>query len=120
MEINGEVVWDFGETEADREYFRLLQTSPWSEENARRLAELQPLETACFTKWSALVKQQTENPDTISWQDISKAEERDASWWNEWACLDSKWRRKTVAGRAAAKHEWNEHKPVPFPGTVDY
>jgi hypothetical protein len=108
-----EYVFDFTGDER-REYLRLLQLSPWCEADAERLAQLQPLETACYATWDALLDRQCRDPGSVSAGELAKAEERDTAWWNEWAALDSKWKKKTAEGRAAADREWRTHRPCNF------
>jgi hypothetical protein len=113
IEIGGETFWDFGETDTDREYFRLLQTSPWSEDNAHRLAALQVLEDGHYTQWKALLDQQCRDPNSVTPQELAKAEER-GPWGQEYLCLLNKWVRKTPEGKQAHEREWDDLVPARF------
>jgi hypothetical protein len=107
IEIDDEFIWDFPDLpDTEREFLRLLQLSPWSDADAKRLAELQPLDDAHEARWEAALAQQIKDPASVPAGAAMDAEERDPSWGCEWLALDSKWRRKTAEGRAAAEKEW--------------
>jgi hypothetical protein len=115
IEIDGEFIWEFPDlADSEREYFRLLQLGPWSDADAKRLAELQPLEDAYDAQWEILHTERCRHPNGTASQALAKLEEHDPPRWNEWLALDSKWRRKTAEGRAAADQEWETLRRTNF------
>jgi hypothetical protein len=115
IEIDGEYIWEFPDLpDTEREYLRLLQLGPWSEADAKRLAELQPLDDAHEARWEAVLAKQIKDPGSVPAGAVMDAEERDSSWGCEWLALDSKWRRKTAEGREAAAQEWETLRRTNF------